>query len=96
MGELVPDWPFEDPPNTAAITTRLVLDGAPILLVTHDADDGGYQFLPGTSVDPHDARVVGLGEMCARDSSLLELADLPEGWRAWRADVGAPWKRGPA
>jgi hypothetical protein len=22
----VPDWPFEDPPNAAAITTRLVLD----------------------------------------------------------------------
>jgi hypothetical protein len=33
-GERVPDWPFEDPPNTAAVTTRLVLDdGAPILLV---------------------------------------------------------------
>jgi hypothetical protein len=94
MGKLVPDWPFEDPPNTAAITTRLVLDGAPILLVTHDAEDGGWQFLPGTLVDPQDARVVGLGEMCARDSRLLDLADLPEGWRAWRVDVGGPWQRG--
>jgi hypothetical protein len=42
-GDFVPDWPFEDPANTAAITTRLVLDdGAPILLVTHDLEDGGY------------------------------------------------------
>jgi hypothetical protein len=92
----VSDWPFEDPPNTAAITTRLVLeDGAPILLVTHDEEDGGWQILCGTTDDPDDARVVGLGTMCARDSSLLELADLPEGWRAWRADIRAPWQRGP-
>ena len=46
-GELVPDWPFEDPPNTAAITTRLVLDdGAPILLVTHGMEDGGWRQSP--------------------------------------------------
>jgi hypothetical protein len=34
-------WRFADPPNTAAITTRPVLEqGAPILRVAHDADDG--------------------------------------------------------
>jgi hypothetical protein len=93
----VPDWPFEDPPNTAAITTRPVMDdGAPVLLVTRDIEDGGWQFLCGTTNDSREARVVGLGRMCARDASLLDLADLPEGWRAWRADVGAPWHRGPA
>ena len=87
-------WPFEDPPNTAAITTRQVLEGAPILLVTHDADDGGWQFLCGTSDDPADGRVVGLGRMLTRDPSLGELADLPEGWRAWRASAGQHWERG--
>jgi hypothetical protein len=93
----VPDWPFEDPPNAAAITTRLVLDdGAPILLVTHDLDHGGWQFLCGTTDDMAEACVVGLGRICARDASLLQLADLSEGWRAWRADAGATWQRGPA
>ena len=87
-------WPFRDPPNTASITTRQVLEGAPILRVTHDADDGGYQFLCGTTVDPADARIVGLGRMFGRDPSLGELADLPEGWQAWRAAPGRPWKRG--
>ena len=87
-------WPFEDPPNTASITTRQVLDGSPILHVTHDADDGGWQFLCGTTEDPADARVVGLGRMFARDPSLGELADLPEGWRAWRAAPGRVWERG--
>jgi hypothetical protein len=88
------EWPFENPRNTAAITTRQVLAGAaPVLHVTHDSDDGSWQFLCGTTDDPADARVVGLGRMCDRDASLLELADLPEGWQAWRERAGAPWRR---
>jgi hypothetical protein len=89
-------WPFADPPNTASITTQQVLDGAPILRVTHDADDGGWQFLCGTTDDTADARVIGLGRMIARDSTLGELADLPEGWQAWRASPALRWERGPA
>jgi hypothetical protein len=85
-------WPFSDHPNTALITTRQVLEGAPVLL-THDADDGGWQFLCGTIDDPSDARVVGLGRICGRDRSLLELADLPEGWQAWRQASGLAWTR---
>jgi hypothetical protein len=69
--------------------------GAPILLVTHDADDGSWQFLCGTMDETSDGRVVGLGRLCDRDPSLLELADLPEGSRAWRERAGAPWRRGP-
>lgn len=89
-------WPFADTPNTASITTRQVLEGAPILLVTHDADDGGWQFLCGTTDDPADARIVGLGQMYKRDATLGELADLPEGERASRASAGQAWHRGPA
>ena len=89
------DWPFEDTPNTASITTRQVLEGAPILLVTHDEDDGSWQFLCGTTNDPADGRVVGIGTIYKRDASVGELADLPEGWRAWRASTGAAWQRGP-
>ena len=75
---MVDAWPFEDSRNTASITTRQVLDGAPVLLVTHDDDDGSWQFLCGTTDDPADARVVGLGEMYKRDPSLGEVADLPK------------------
>ena len=32
-----------------------MLEGAPILLVTHDADDGSWQFLCGTTEDPAEA-----------------------------------------
>ena len=89
------DWPFEDAPNTAAMTTRQVLQGAPVLRVTHDADDGTWQFLCGTTNDSDDARVVGLGRMYARDPTLAEVADLPEGWAAWRLAPGEAWERGP-
>jgi hypothetical protein len=89
-------WPFESAPNTASITTRQVLAGIPVLRVSHDADDGGWQFLCGTTNDPGDARVVGLGSMYARDITLGEIADLPEGWVAWRAGPGLPWRRSPS
>lgn len=94
-GDRLGTWPFADPPNTASITTRQVLAGAPILRVTHDADDGSWQFLCGTTHDTADARVIGLGRMIARDISLSELADLPEGWQAWRTSPGVPWERSP-
>lgn len=87
-------WRFEDAPNTAVITTRPVLDGRePILLVTHDEDDGGWQFL-GDTVDEESAAIVGLGTIVDRDASVVELHDLPLGWRARRAEAGAPWRRG--
>jgi hypothetical protein len=41
-------WPFDQPRNCAVFTTRQVLEGAePILHVTHDSDDHGWQFLGG-------------------------------------------------
>ncbi len=92
----MPEWPFADPRNTAAITTRQVVEqGAPILLVTHDADDGAWQVLCGTTTDTDDARVVGLGRLYDRDSSIGARADLPLGWRAWRASPAEPWQRAP-
>jgi hypothetical protein len=69
---------------------------APILFVTHDADDVGWQFLCGTTDDPADAWVVGLGRMYRLDATVGELADLPEGWRASRSAAALPWQRAPA
>ena len=87
-------WPFADPPNMAAITVRQVIeDGEPILYVTHDADDGGWQFLTGGDVSTDDAMVVSLEEMLKHDPTLAELANLEPGWTAARGDVGSPWHR---
>lgn len=90
------DWPFDDSPNTACITTVHVMERRrPILLVTHDEDEGDFQFLCGTTNNTDDARVVGLGTILRLDPSVAEVADLPLGWRAWREDIGSPWHRAP-
>jgi hypothetical protein len=88
------EWPFDQPRNCAVITLKRIIAGdRPILMVTHDLDDHGWQFLDGGDVDESDAAVVGLAGMVARDPSLLELADLPPGWCAWRASPTDPWRR---
>lgn len=96
MSSVPEDWPFDDPPNVAVITTRGVTEeGAPILLVSHDEVDGGWQFLSGGPVIEEDARVVGLKRIWVLDPTVGELADLPLGWQASRATSGEPWRKGP-
>ncbi len=89
-------WPFTETENTACFTqSHIIEQGAPILLVTHDADDGSWQFLDGSdNVRLVDALVVSLREIWDRDPSLAEVADLPLGCMAWREEPGAPWERG--
>lgn len=42
--------PSDELPNTATITCRHIIDGSlPILYVSHDEDDGMWQFLCGKS-----------------------------------------------
>ena len=44
-------WFWDQPPNCAVITLRQIIeDGAPVLLVTHDLDDHGWQFLSGQDI----------------------------------------------
>lgn len=88
------DWPFDQAPNVAAITTVNVLErGAPILVVLHYDDDDSWAFLCGTTNDEGDGRVIGMRAALRLDPTLREIADLPPGWRAERAAVGGPWRR---
>jgi len=90
------NWPFADPKNVAVYTTRQIVDGeSSILWVSHDADDGAWQFIGSAGVpeDLGDARLVGLGTIVNLDPSVLELCDLPEGWVAWRDSASEPWRR---
>jgi len=88
-------WPFDDPPNVAVFTTKSIAFGRqPVLLVTHNEEDGAWQFLPGGGAGHlKDAALVSLREMIERDGTLAELADLPVGWRAWRESPDSPWLR---
>jgi len=72
--------------------------GWPILLVTHDAEDPeGWQFVNGAgdTDNTSDGMAVHVEHVIERDSSLLELADLPAGWWARRDSEETPRIREP-
>jgi hypothetical protein len=87
-------WPFPESRDCAILVTREVLDREePILHVTHDSDDHGWQFIGSSAGTLENGRVIALYEAVQLDPSVLQLADLPVGWRAVRDIVGHPWKR---
>jgi hypothetical protein len=87
-------WPFDQPPDCAAITLRSILfGGEPILHVTHDKYDLGWQFLGAAAPEPGDVTVVGLEKIAELDPSVLRIAHIPPGWHAWRGSKSAPWLR---
>lgn len=90
-----PNWPFADPPNVAVFTSKKILAGDDwIYYVSHDEDDGAWQFHPKSGpTSESEAAVAGLSTMLALDASIAELADLPLGWCAWRDIPEAPWQR---
>lgn len=89
-------WQFTEPQNVAVITIRqIVREGRPILHVTHDRDDGGWQFLGAEDANTADAMVVALREIVKLDPSVQQLADLPPGWHAWRRAPQESWQRSP-
>ena len=90
------EWPFDQGPNVAAVTTRQVTeDGLPILTVVHYADDHSWAFMCGTSNATEDGRVIGMGEALKLDPTLATVADLPPGWRAHRPAIGERWTKEP-
>ena len=90
-------WPFEDSKDTLVFTTKEVIeDGAVITYVTHDLNDGAWQFhATNETNDIDDARMVALSSICRLEPTILELSDLPLGWQAWRAAEGSEWARTP-
>jgi hypothetical protein len=87
-------WPFDQPRDCAVLVTREVLERTePILRVTHDSDDHGWQFIGSSDGTPENGRVVALHEAVELDPSILQLADLPVGRHAVRDSVKGPWKR---
>lgn len=86
---------FDENPRLGILTTAAVLAGAPILMVSHDEDDGGWQFMCGTTNEPADGRIVHLEDIVAMDPTVGDVADLPLGWVAFRSAVGGDWNREP-
>lgn len=86
-------FPFSDTPNTAVITcTHIVDDKEPILFVSHDEDDGMWQFLCGREHSDDDAKIVSLKYVFELDPTIGLLKDLPCGYCAERESLNDKWK----
>lgn len=84
-------WPFEDPPNVAVITTPAVIEeGRAVLAVWHD-EDGNWIFQSDET--EYEAKIISLAYMLKLQPDLVQLADLPRGWAAWRQSPKRPWIR---
>jgi len=87
---------FEDSLNTAVFTTTFVVKYRSVITyVTHDAEDGAWQFFSNEHFDNYEdvAMIVGLGEIIEMDKSLLDIADLPTGYIATRQSLNDNWAR---
>ncbi|KAB8039434.1 hypothetical protein GCL60_04055 [Silvanigrella paludirubra] len=85
-------WPFNDEPNVMVITSKNILERkTEILTISHDEDDGMWQFLDNSDLNEDDARILSLKEICEIDETVKELANLPLGWHAWRERRGSTW-----
>ena len=86
------NFPFYDAPDTASITCcHIVDDGKPILYVSHDEDDGMWQFLCGSTHETAEARLVSLEYIFDLDHSVGVLKDMPCGCCAERKTQNDNW-----
>lgn len=87
------NWRFPDDPHTGVFLSQAVHNGTePVTYVSHDAEDGAWQFL-GDSMADGSPTLSCFHHPVDRDPSLAELADLPLGWYAERSHLGQPWVR---
>ncbi|HEX3569309.1 MAG TPA: DUF4262 domain-containing protein [Acidobacteriaceae bacterium] len=87
-------WKFSDDPHTQAFLSETVhKKEEPVTYVSHDAEDGTWQFLGDKMSDGGGPVVSCLHHPIDNDPSLEELADLPRGWYATRESPAAPWQR---
>nr|WP_302105382.1 hypothetical protein [uncultured Duncaniella sp.] len=86
-------FPFSDAPNTAVITcAHIVDDKEPILFVSHDIEDGMWQFLCGREHSDNEAKIVSLKYVFELDPTIGLLKDLPCGYCAERESLNDKWK----
>jgi len=85
---------FEDTLNTAVFTTRFVVkDKKEITYVTHEIEDGAWQFFSKDDFANFEdvAMLVSLDEIIKIDKTILEIADLPLGYIATRQTIKDSW-----
>ena len=69
------------------------MDGKnPITFISHDKEDGMWQFLCSEDHNLEDIRLISLAEACKIDESIGQVADLPRGFVMERTEAKGRWK----
>lgn len=85
---------FKEQGNTMVITTKDIIARVKhILLVSHDFEDGMWEFLDSEELEENETCIVSLDEIIKLDGSLSALYDLPLGWIAYRNSIHDSWKK---
>ncbi|KUJ60433.1 hypothetical protein AR687_17760 [Flavobacteriaceae bacterium CRH] len=85
---------FKESEKTVVFTTKfVVLENKEITSVYHYKEDNCWQFYSNDKFENYTevAMLVGLGQIIKRDKTILEIADLPEGYFAFRKSKGEKW-----
>jgi hypothetical protein len=78
--------------ESAIVCCHVLYEGKPILYVSHDEDDGMWQFLCGSiHYDINDAKLVSLRYAFSLDHSIGVLKDMPRGYYAERKTKNDNW-----
>ena len=84
---------FKDAPETACIVCQHVLDGKnPITFISHDKEDGMWQFLCSEDHILEDVRLISQAEAFQIDESIGQVVDLPRGLVVERTEAKGRWK----
>lgn len=87
-------FPFNEPKNFAIFTCKHVLENdAVICYVSHDEEDGAWQFLcnAGEHIEL-DVRIISLEEAYDIDNSIAKIANIPLGYVAIRGNKEENWQ----
>lgn len=80
--------------GTTSIATAAVLAGEePVLYISHDAEDGMWQFVGSSDATVENGRIGHLHHIVELDATLIDVLDLEPGQHATRTHVGGPWTR---
>ena len=85
---------FPDSLNTAVFTTKFVVhDRKEITYISHDFEDGAWEFYSDDNFDNYEdiVLILSLDEIIQLDISVLEVADLPLGFVATRRSKADDW-----
>lgn len=88
------EFKFKESENTACFVCSHIMDRSrPILLASHEKEDGFWQFLCGcNNHNDADIKIISLKQAVEIDSSINELFEMPLGVATDRKSVNDKWE----